>query len=647
MSKKKKVVFHSDSALAFTGFGRNAKAVLTYLYLTGKYDLVAYCCGGGWSSPEMGRTPWKSYGTLPDSRAEMEVINAKDEGYKKLVGYGAYNIDKVIKEEKPDCFISVQDIWGIDYSINKPWFKEITSVLWTTLDSLPILPKAVAAAEKCDNFWVWSKFAERELHSMGHKHVKTVHGAIDDSNFKPLLKSEKDALRAKFGIEKDAFVVGFVFRNQLRKSVNKLLEGYSIWKKKNNIKKSYLLLHTNFSEPRGWNIPEFARRHGVDPKEILCTYICCKAKGACLNYQIKPFNGEEQDCPYCGKAKSQITVNTRFGVSEKRLNEIYNIMNLYAHSMTSGGQELPVQEAKLAGLITLVTNYSCGEEMCSEEARSLPLSWTPYDEHGTQFIKASTSPESIAKQINRVYNMDEGKRKKMGLEGRNWALKEFSTNAVGKKIEDFIDNCKFTNYDFRMKEDDKDPKAVYPLFQDEKKWLKAMYKYILKSDVKDDDNGLNYWLKQLAEKKTNRGSIENYFRGEAEKLNNKNNPVKFEDLLGKDDDGKRMIIVMPDSAGDVFMITSLFESCKKQYPDYNLYIATKPENFCVVESNENVYKVINYIPQMDNILFLEGSGGNKGYFEVAFAPYLTTQRHHHYTHNNLDKIEFDITNNLG
>ena len=42
---RKKIVFQSDFSLAKTGFGRNAKTILKYLYKTGKYDIVHYSCG--------------------------------------------------------------------------------------------------------------------------------------------------------------------------------------------------------------------------------------------------------------------------------------------------------------------------------------------------------------------------------------------------------------------------------------------------------------------------------------------------------------------------------------------------------------------------------------------------------------------------
>ena len=78
-------------------------------------------------------------------------------------------------------------------------------------------------------------------------------------------------------------------------------------------------------------------------------------------------------------------------------------MDVYCHPFTSGGQEIPIQEAKLTELITLVTNYSCGEDNCTPQSGGLPLEWNEYREPGTQFIKASTIPSSISKQLGQKF----------------------------------------------------------------------------------------------------------------------------------------------------------------------------------------------------------------------------------------------------
>ena len=171
----KKLLFQTDSSLAKTGFGRNAKALLSYLYKTKKYEIVQYCCGTSYSEPSLQRTPWKSVGTLPDDQNERHRIS-QDAGQARIASYGGYLIDKIIKEEKPDFYFGVQDIWGTEFAVDKPWFNKINSVIWTTLDSLPILPTAIKNAPKIKNYWIWSNFATKALNEMGHKHVKTMHG---------------------------------------------------------------------------------------------------------------------------------------------------------------------------------------------------------------------------------------------------------------------------------------------------------------------------------------------------------------------------------------------------------------------------------------------------------------------------------------
>ena len=60
----------------------------------------------------------------------------------------------------------------------------------------------------------------------------------------------------------DEFIIGFVFRNQLRKSVPNLLDGFVEFKNSNPQSKAKLLLHTHWSE--GWDIPRLLREKNID-----------------------------------------------------------------------------------------------------------------------------------------------------------------------------------------------------------------------------------------------------------------------------------------------------------------------------------------------------------------------------------------------
>lgn len=634
--KRKKILFHSDFALAKTGFGRNARAILTYLYRTGKYEIVQYVCGMTRSHPIFSKTPWKTIGTLPDSKEEIDRLN-RNPREARLASYGALNLDKVILEEKPDVYLAVQDIWGIDYAIERPWFNKISSIIWTTLDSLPILPSAIIAAKKSKNFWVWSNFATKAMHEVGLSHVKTVHGVVDDGLFFRLSDQERANLRSLFQINRDTFVVGFVFRNQLRKSVPNLIEGYKIWKDNHpEVKSSKLLFHTSFKE--GWKIEKLAEEYGINKDEILTSYIC----SVCKSYEVKPFSGHDLNCSSCGEEKSQNTTSVSCGTTEEQLNEIYNLMDVYCHPFTSGGQEIPIQEAKLAELITLVTNYSCGEEMCEEPAASLPLSWSEYREIETEFRKASTLPLSIAEQLDKVYKMSPVERKSLGEKARVWAIENYSISKIGESLETFLDSLPITDYSFEIKTEEKDPYFPMPEIEDPEEWVLSLYKNILKDSPEKDHDGLKYWLSELS-RGVERKDVERYFRQTAANKNAENKQLDFSSLLNKEDN-KRVLFVLPESVGDIFMSSSLFESLRKRYPrpEWAFYFACKPEHFEILEGNPFVDKILAYIPQMDNVLWLEGLGDNKGYFDIVYPLHFSTQRLISYTHNGIDKIDLEI-----
>jgi glycosyltransferase involved in cell wall biosynthesis len=653
MEKKKTVLYHSDFALATTGFGRATKALLSYLHSTGKYEIVNLACGMRMGTPQLTRTPWKTIGTIPASQAEINQILSQvqpeqREDMFRIMSYGTYCIDKVIYDIKPDIYIGVQDFWGINYNIDKKWFKNIPSAFWTTLDSQPLLKDSINKAKDIPNYWVWSNFAEKDLHALGHKHVKTVHGPVETKWFKPLLQYDKKALRKKNNIPEDAFVTGFVFRNQLRKTVPNLLKGYQQFKQQNPKVKTRLLLHTDFMDKQGWKIETLVENFGIDPKEILTTYVCKHCRG----YEVKTFHELDKagkvkivgkDCPHCSAKETQVTTGVNLGVSEEHLNEVYNMMDVYCHPFTSGGQEIPIQEAKLAGLVTLVTNYSCGAEMCEPEAGSIPLEWFEDYERTSSFAKSKTRPSSIAKQLLKVYKMKPEERKALGLKGRQWAIDGFSSEVIGKFVEDWIDSQPKHEFSFdKKKEESQSPQAKIPAIEDDGQWLIFMYKAILHMEVDEKDQGYKDWIAKLKDGMP-RQTIEKFFRQQAAKKNaGLQNKKTLIDFLDPGDKGRRVLVVIPESIGDCFLVSSLFEDMKKRYPGYRIYVATKPENFDIFTCNKYVHRTIPYIAEMENLKWSEGAGEHYGHFEIVLLPHVGTQRHMDFSHNGLDKIGFDI-----
>ena len=276
-----------------TGFGKNARNILLALHQDPNIEVFEAENGVRFGTDLL--TPWKSYGTLNQHPNVLQQIQG--DGLKERYNsYGGYAIDEIVEDCKPDIYIGVEDIWAFPQYEEKPWWNKINKVLWTTLDSLPILDQARQMEPHCDKMLVWASFAEEEMKKLGHKTVQTVHGAVDYTNFKPLENRVK--IREKFNLQ-DEYVIGYVFKNQLRKSVPNLVQGFKIFKEKNPEIKTKLLLHTAWGE-RGWDIPRYVEEMKIDPKDVLSTYVC----HSCDFYHISPYQGEDKNCPRCKKEKS-------------------------------------------------------------------------------------------------------------------------------------------------------------------------------------------------------------------------------------------------------------------------------------------------------------------------------------------------------
>lgn len=640
--RKKRVLFLTDYAGAFTGFGKQCKLLLSYLYKTGKYEILNAAQGIHKDGPHTKKYPWKTIGVLPVDPQKIQQIN-QDQNLARMAAYGSLEITSIVKEFKPDVVFSINDTWGSQFVINEPFFNTIPTVCWNTFDSLPLLPDTIENSKKLTHYWTWSDFARKELHKLGFNHVKNQYPLVNTKNFYKLPEHEIAEIKNRFNIPQNSFIIGFVFRNQLRKLINTQIEAYSLFKKHNpEIKNTFLYTHTHYGE--GWDIHRLCQQYGVDPREVLCTYICKETR----QYFIAPFHGQDIENPIT-KRKTLVTVNVGLGVTDKQLNEIYNIFSLYSHPATSGACELPCVEAALTEKIITTCAYSFGEDIIENNKGSIPIKFTFYTEHGTQFLKSQPSPYELSKIFKKVYEMNPQTRIKMEKDSRTWALENYSIDINGKKIEEFIDSnpiLENESFNFEHKsEKNPNPSAIVNHNEDSRVWIKSLYKLILDMDVSDQDEGLTHWLQKL-EQKVPKEQIENYFRQVAQqelsKNNNKN--IELKDLFNESPELKKVLIVQPESIGDIFMLTSIFESIRNRYPknQYKIYVATKPEYIDLIDGNPFIDKWIPYHQAMDNIILMEGGMGQKGICDIVYYPYFGTQRLLSYMHNGEDKIDLEL-----
>ena len=103
----------------------------------------------------------------------------------------------------------------------------------------------------------------------------------------------------------------------------------------------------------------------------------------------------------------------------------------------------------------------------------------------------------------------------------------------------------------------------------------------------------------------------------------------------KDDKGKRILVVVPDSKKDVLLVSALLPSMKEAYPDYNIYFATNLNFVEILDGNKHIHKTHPFVEEMANPYWAEGSGDRKGLFEICFLP----SKEQIYTHNGKDVLK--------
>lgn len=624
--RKKKILIHTNHPSWLTGLGKNGRYLAEYLYKTGKYDIAYYCSNVVDNDPSLNTLPWRAYGAIPSNPAVHQQW-ANDPGKQRDVAYGSYNIDAVIEKEKPDIYWGSDDLWSWSGYIDKPWWNKINSVLHATIDSRPILGVAFEQAKKTKNYTVWSKFAEKEMKKYGPEfnHVRAIYGGFSAEHFKPISKTEKLEYRRRFGINPNTTIFNMVNRNQLRKGFNHALAAFAELKKDNPKTDAKLHFHTSFSEKgAGFDIPQTTKFYGVNPDDVLCTYVCKQCKG----WHVAPYTGEDTDCPACKAQKTCITPTIHHGVHDEEMKYLHGIGDAGLSIMTSGGLEFMTVTSMLCGLYTACTNYSCGEDFC-EQPFVYSLPWAPYYEPGNNFIKAATSVPSIKAFMAKVCLMDSNSRSKVGKQSREWAVNTFSIEVVGKQWDEYFDTMPLIDWT-NIKLSYQPKNENYPMPPDSMSdidFITALYDNILFQQEPLHGDGHQNWQTKLKSGALKRKQVYDFFMHIAKQENAKNSaPQDFNALLEKTGK-KRALFLIKESIGDIMMCTALFESFHKEYPETDFYVMTDSKYHEILAGNEHVYKTLPYIPQFEQEMTAIGAGLKEGthYFDHYFAPAIGTQ----------------------
>jgi glycosyltransferase involved in cell wall biosynthesis len=510
---KKRILFATESSWLSTGFSTYGREVITRAAATEQFEIAEMGNYGRSNDPRALDLPWKFYGTLPNNPREEEIFKSN-----RVNEFGGYKIEAVLADFQPDIVISHLDPWMTTHLQNNRWRSNYKLVLIPTVDSAPQKTEWVEGLfKKADALFTYSRFGKRTLEQQnGLKVIDVASPGVDLSVFKPMARDE---IRSKWCVKPNLLVFGTVMRNQRRKLFPDLFEAYAELRRKygkrKEIEHSVLLCHTSWPDV-GWDIPELLQRNNIQ-RHVIFTYKCANCTETFFSWFIPCDEKGMARCVVCGNQTAHMP-NTHNGVSDKDLAEIFNIMDIYIQPAICEGWGMPIVEAKACGVPGLYQNYSAMEDHV-ENGGGLAIKVDRlYTEPETMALR---SLPDIKDMVEKMYKLatDKQLRSKLGLEARSVAETKHNWQSTADKlinefsVIEILDRA--TTWDKPANIAPTNPNPV-PRNLSNEDFIVYCYTNIL--GRQPDQKGFNDWMKSLMSGAT-RESVENYFRGEINTLN--------------------------------------------------------------------------------------------------------------------------------
>lgn len=304
---KKRLLWISD-AVCISGFSRVAHALFPQLVEAG-YDLTIIALN---YFGEPHNFPYTIYPASVQGEDLSGNLRAK------------YLVYQAHKEDRPyDLIIKLDDPWnvkGLILSLDK--LKSKYSVTAPT-----ILPWATVDGENVNgddlNYFprvlVTSSFGSEELKKRGMwGRYSVVPFGVDTSIFHPIDKVEARSLVSSQEIPSDAFIVGVVSTNQLRKRLDLVLQYFSEWINQYQVSNAYLYLCLGPDHNSGFDINSLKDYYGL---------------------------------------KNRIIWNPHL-LSDQALALVYNSLDVYLSLSQGEGFGLPTLEAMACGVSCIVSDWA-------------------------------------------------------------------------------------------------------------------------------------------------------------------------------------------------------------------------------------------------------------------------------------------------
>ena len=296
--------------------------------------------------------------------------------------YGLEEIRHIMVEERPNILFTINDTYTIPM-----YYKRIADVvkntIWITyayFDGAPLNEEWASYLKFvnmaiCPTNWQNRMIVDNEY--LPQKSVVTICNGFDSSVYYPLNKEERTKIRKELfpdikGVE-DTFIVGMVAKNFFRKRWPEIFMAFADFNKFVCEKSMLLCYSTNGFDLAGYDFEDLTKTFGLSGKVSI--------------------------------------IADENPLSDKKMNELYNIMDVNALISVGEGFGLPTLYASAAGVRTVVSDNSVNPSlmgyipgMVIAKSKPDPIIFAK----DNNCIRYMPNPIEICKQIKAVYENKTG-----------------------------------------------------------------------------------------------------------------------------------------------------------------------------------------------------------------------------------------------
>lgn len=332
-----KVLFLTEAHFIKTGYAIYSSNILSRLKRDG-FEVAELGVYSADSENRIKDSQWTFYSNLP-SEDELKDFHSDPSNH-----YGKFRFESVVCDFKPDVVCTIRDLFMDDFVYYSPLRNKFHWIAMSPVDGLPQQPEWLNIANQADTLLTYTDWGRDHLKEYGIN-ATTASPAASSSYFP---YPESDKIKKAVGLEGKK-IIGTVMRNQPRKLFENLIEGFSIYSKKN--KDAVLYLHTSVPDV-GFNLVKLLFEHQIMSKTLF-TYSCSNCKSSFPMY----FSDYITWCPKC-KTKTVRTSDIYSALSEEDMNKIFNLFDVYIQPACREGFGMPQAEAAACGIPIITTPYA-------------------------------------------------------------------------------------------------------------------------------------------------------------------------------------------------------------------------------------------------------------------------------------------------